>query len=140
MRLARLVLLLGCVVLVGSAVPLARPASAEVSGPDNAGGIAQVPVPVPVVPPHGRGVIAVPVPVPVPVPAAPPPPPPPVLQPPRPPRAGFPAVPIIPEADSLFLLVGGLGALGVLAAGRRLRGRGRPSPAALTVRGRDALR
>jgi hypothetical protein len=59
-----------------------------------------------------------------------PPPPPPLLPPPPPapmggmmqPRtAGFPEVPVIPEADSLFLLVGGLVALGGLVGYRKLR-------------------
>jgi hypothetical protein len=61
-----------------------------------------------------------------------PPPPPPLLPPPPPapmgamaaPRmAGFPEVPVIPEADSLFLLVGGLVALGGLVGYRKLRRR-----------------
>jgi hypothetical protein len=59
-----------------------------------------------------------------------PPPPPPLLPPPpmAPPMgmgmrapAAFPEVPVIPEADSLFLLVGGLVALGSVVALRRLR-------------------
>jgi hypothetical protein len=59
-----------------------------------------------------------------------PPPPPPLLPPPPPapmggmmaPRtAAFPEVPVIPEADSLFLLVGGLVALGGLVGYRKLR-------------------
>jgi hypothetical protein len=65
----------------------------------------------------------------------PPPPPPPLLPPPLllppPPAApmmtapaqAFPAVPVIPEADSLILLVGGLVALGGLVGYRRLRRR-----------------
>jgi hypothetical protein len=60
-----------------------------------------------------------------------PPPPPPLLPPPPPaplgamaaPRAAFPDVPVIPEADSLFLVVGGLVALGGLAGYRSLRRR-----------------
>ena len=67
-----------------------------------------------------------------------PPPPPPLLPPPMaavccpqpacPPRcpqpqAVFPEVPVIPEADSLFLLVGGLAALGGLVGFRHLRRR-----------------
>jgi hypothetical protein len=58
-----------------------------------------------------------------------PPPPPPLLPPPPPApmgatrMAGFPEVPVIPEADSLFLLVGGLVALGGLVGYRRLRRR-----------------
>jgi uncharacterized repeat protein (TIGR01451 family) len=59
-----------------------------------------------------------------------PPPPPPLLPPPPPAPTGaaprmapFPEVPVIPEADSLFLLVGGLVALGGLVAYRRLRRR-----------------
>jgi len=59
-----------------------------------------------------------------------PPPPPPLLPPPppapmggmmQPSRAAFPEVPVIPEADSLFLLVGGLVALGGLVGYRKLR-------------------
>jgi hypothetical protein len=49
-----------------------------------------------------------------------PPPPPPLLPPPPPApmaqRATMPEVPVIPEADSLILLVGGLAAFGGLAA------------------------
>jgi len=59
-----------------------------------------------------------------------PPPPPPLLPPPPPaPAAGarapaaFPEVPVIPEADSLFLVVGGLVALGGLVGLRSLRRR-----------------
>jgi hypothetical protein len=59
-----------------------------------------------------------------------PPPPPPLLPPPPPaptgamaPRAAFPDVPVIPEADSLFLVIGGLVALGGLVGYRRLRRR-----------------
>jgi hypothetical protein len=60
-----------------------------------------------------------------------PPPPPPLLPPPPPaptgamaaPRAAFPEVPVIPEADSLFLVIGGLVALGGLAGYRSLRRR-----------------
>jgi uncharacterized repeat protein (TIGR01451 family) len=60
-----------------------------------------------------------------------PPPPPPLLPPPpgmgmgqmAAPRAAFPEVPVIPEADSLFLLVGGLVALGGLVGYRKLRRR-----------------
>jgi len=60
-----------------------------------------------------------------------PPPPPPLLPPPPPaptgamvaPRAAFPDVPVIPEADSLFLVVGGLVALGGLVGYRSLRRR-----------------
>jgi len=59
-----------------------------------------------------------------------PPPPPPLLPPPPPaptgmmaPRAAFPEVPVIPEADSLFLVVGGLVALGGLVGYRSLRRR-----------------
>jgi hypothetical protein len=59
-----------------------------------------------------------------------PPPPPPLLPPPPPPPAagarapaGFPEVPVIPEADSLFLVVGGLVALGGLVGLRSLRRR-----------------
>jgi hypothetical protein len=59
----------------------------------------------------------------------PPPPPPPLLPPPPmappmmapPSAAAMPGVPVIPEADSLFLLVGGLAALGGLVALRRMR-------------------
>ena len=39
-----------------------------------------------------------------------------------PPRAPLPEVPVIPEADSLLLLVGGLAALGTLAGYRTWRG------------------
>jgi hypothetical protein len=58
----------------------------------------------------------------------PPPPPPPLLPPPpmAPPSmagAAMPEVPVIPEADSLLLLVGGLAALGGLAAFRVARRR-----------------
>ncbi len=59
-----------------------------------------------------------------------PPPPPPLLPPPPPAPmagarapAGFPEVPVIPEADSLFLVVGGLVALGGLVGLRSLRRR-----------------
>jgi hypothetical protein len=60
-----------------------------------------------------------------------PPPPPPLLPPPPPapmgamaaPRGAFPDVPVIPEADSLLLLVGGLLGLGGLAGYRTWRGR-----------------
>jgi hypothetical protein len=56
-----------------------------------------------------------------------PPPPPPLLPPPPPApmaqRAMLPEVPVIPEADSLLLLVGGLAALGGLAAVCALRRR-----------------
>jgi hypothetical protein len=70
-----------------------------------------------------------------------PPPPPPLLPPPAPPLAAcppgcpptqvtpqqpmmqFPEVPVIPEADSLALLVGGLAALGILAGWRARRRR-----------------
>ncbi len=59
-----------------------------------------------------------------------PPPPPPLLPPPPPaptgavaPRAAFPEVPVIPEADSLFLVIGGLVALGGLVGYRSLRRR-----------------
>jgi hypothetical protein len=60
-----------------------------------------------------------------------PPPPPPLLPPPppaptgamAPARAAFPDVPVIPEADSLFLVVGGLVALGGLVGYRSLRRR-----------------
>jgi hypothetical protein len=59
-----------------------------------------------------------------------PPPPPPLLPPPPPAptgamttRAAFPEVPVIPEADSLFLVIGGLIALGGLVGYRRLRRR-----------------
>jgi hypothetical protein len=58
-----------------------------------------------------------------------PPPPPPLLPPPppapmAPPMASMmPGVPVIPEADSLFLLVGGLAALGGLVALRTMRRR-----------------
>jgi hypothetical protein len=60
-----------------------------------------------------------------------PPPPPPLLPPPppaptgamAPSRAAFPEVPVIPEADSLFLVIGGLVALGGLVGYRRLRRR-----------------
>ena len=38
-------------------------------------------------------------------------------------RAAFPEVPVIPEADSLFLLVGGLVALGGVVGYRSLRRR-----------------
>ena len=37
--------------------------------------------------------------------------------------AGFPEVPVIPEADSVFLVVGGLVALGALVGLRSLRRR-----------------
>jgi hypothetical protein len=61
----------------------------------------------------------------------PPPPPPPLLPPPPiappmmmpPSAAAMPGVPVIPEADSLFLLVGGLAALGGLAVVRYVRRR-----------------
>jgi hypothetical protein len=63
-----------------------------------------------------------------------PPPPPPLLPPPPPPSLGqplmgpmapgaFPEVPVIPEADSLPLLLGGLAALGGLVAYRHFRRR-----------------
>jgi hypothetical protein len=59
-----------------------------------------------------------------------PPPPPPLLPPPPPApmgamatRAAFPDVPVIPEADSLFLVVGGLVVLGGLVGYRSLRRR-----------------
>ncbi len=61
-----------------------------------------------------------------------PPPPPPLLPPPPPAPTGaqvvpsaaaYPAVPVIPEADSLLLVVGGLVALGGLVGYRRLRRR-----------------
>src|SRR5439155_16448428 len=58
-----------------------------------------------------------------------PPPLPPLLPPPLAPAAGarapaaFPEVPVIPEADSLFLVVGGLVALGGLVGLRSLRRR-----------------
>ncbi len=61
-----------------------------------------------------------------------PPPPPPLLPPPPPAptgaaaapvRGAFPEVPVIPEADSLFLVIGGLVALGGLVGYRRLRRR-----------------
>ncbi len=59
-----------------------------------------------------------------------PPPPPPLLPPPPPAPAAMPpmaappgGIPVIPEADSLFLLVGGLAALGAVAALRKYRGR-----------------
>jgi hypothetical protein len=59
-----------------------------------------------------------------------PPPPPPLLPPPPPPPAGvgvarpaFPEVPVIPEADTVLLLVGGLAALGIAAGARTLRRR-----------------
>jgi hypothetical protein len=64
-----------------------------------------------------------------PLPILPPPPPPPPLLPPPPmappsmARAPMPEVPVIPEADSLLLLVGGLAALGGLAAFRVARRR-----------------
>jgi hypothetical protein len=63
----------------------------------------------------------------------PPPPPPPLLPPPPPPvmagaRAPMPEVPVIPEADSLLLLVGGLAALGGLAAFRVVRRRHEDEP------------
>src|SRR5438874_1746899 len=121
MLLARFLLILGCVVLVDSAAPRALTASAHVSGPGYSTGVAQVPFPVVPGHRHGFGPVPVPVPVPVPLPVlapvVPPPPPPlapPVLLPPPPRAAGFPAVPIIPEADSLPLLVGGLVVLGAL--------------------------
>ncbi len=69
--------------------------------------------------------------IPLPPPLPPPPPPllpPPLLPPPGPmgalappPRAAMPEVPVIPEADSLWLLVGGLVALGGLVGYRRRR-------------------
>jgi hypothetical protein len=57
-----------------------------------------------------------------------PPPPPPLLPPPPPPpptapQPAYPEVPIIPEADSLFLVVGGLVAAGGLVGLRGLRRR-----------------
>jgi YVTN family beta-propeller protein len=59
-------------------------------------------------------------------------PPPPLLPPPpsapmgaAPAGAAFPEVPVIPEADSVVLLVGGLAAVGVLAGLRARRRRGR---------------
>jgi hypothetical protein len=57
-----------------------------------------------------------------------PPPPPPLLPPPPPaafgaPRAAFAEVPVIPEADSLPLLLGGLATLGALAGWRARRRR-----------------
>ena len=59
------------------------------------------------------------------------PPPPPPLLPPPPPQlfqpgpsmAGFPDVPVIPEADTVFLFLGGLVALGAVAGLRSLRRR-----------------
>ncbi|HLI27632.1 MAG TPA: hypothetical protein VKZ60_11200, partial [Chloroflexota bacterium] len=47
----------------------------------------------------------------------------PVGAPPSPP-ARYPAVPVIPEADSLLLLVGGLAAVGAFAWWRRSRSAG----------------
>jgi hypothetical protein len=60
---------------------------------------------------------------PPPPPLLPPPPPRPLMGPPMAAAAAMPGVPVIPEADSLFLLAGGLVALGSLVALRSLRRR-----------------
>jgi hypothetical protein len=59
-----------------------------------------------------------------------PPPPPPLLPPPPPAPTGvgvarpaFPEVPVIPEADTMMLLIGGLAILGIAAGARSLRRR-----------------
>jgi hypothetical protein len=68
-------------------------------------------------------------PPPLPLPPPPPPPllpPPPMMAPPMmapPSAAAMPGVPVIPEADSLVLLIGGLAALGGLAVVRHVRRR-----------------
>ena len=69
--------------------------------------------------------------IPPPVPQFIPPPPPPLLPPPPPAPMGLqpagalgpPEVPVIPEADSMFLVVAGLVALGGLVGLRRMRRR-----------------
>jgi len=82
------------------------------------------PLPPPVVLPPPVAPVVVPIPVAPPV-ALVPPAPPVALPPPMAPGAmagpGFPMVPIIPEADSLPLLIGGLAILGALAALRAQR-------------------
>jgi len=99
-------------------VSLTSPATGTVAqGPLTCGGVAPVPpLPLPPVPP-------------LPPPPGPPlpPPPPPGLVPP-PPLAGPsavrpPGVPVIPEADSVFLLAGGLALVGLIAAVRTVRRR-----------------
>ncbi|HLH25398.1 MAG TPA: hypothetical protein VK066_23005 [Chloroflexota bacterium] len=129
MRLARTLVVLGCVVVLSGVAPAARTVSADVSDPADGPGVAQIPI----VPRHRRhplpvpvpGPLPVPVPVTVPVPVLPlaPPPPPVLLPPPPPPAAGVPAVPIIPEADSGNLLALGIAALALLEGVRRFRGR-----------------
>ncbi|HEY7061153.1 MAG TPA: DUF11 domain-containing protein [Chloroflexota bacterium] len=60
-----------------------------------------------------------------------PPPPPPLLPPPPPPtgvgvaRPAFPEVPVVPEADTALLLVGGLALVGLAMGARKLRRRQR---------------
>jgi hypothetical protein len=125
--------------LVGTTVAVCFPPAAagalplcvvgSVTGPGVVPPIVPVPPVAPVVPP-AAAFLQPPL---VPPPPAQfiPPPPPPLLPPPPPaptgglaaPSGAFPAVPVIPEADSLFLVIGGLVALGGLVGYRRLRRR-----------------
>jgi hypothetical protein len=99
-------------------VSLTSPATGIVAQGPLTCGTAPLPGPLPPLPPP---------PPPGPLPLPPPPPPGPGLIPPPPlagPSSVPPGVPVIPEADSAFLLAGGLAAIGLLAAIRATRRRG----------------